>query len=185
LRRFIAVLMMLSLLFSGCGKKTNSMQQALNFRTALLSANGCVFTADVTIEYPEKTYDFSMDCSFTDDEATVTITKPETIAGICAVFHGKTAALEFQGVSLEFGTLANGYVAPLATPWILGSAWCEDYISAAGKDGDYDRVTWLKGYNDEELTIDTWFEDNIPIYAEISYDGARVLQVKISGFVYR
>lgn len=184
MRRFIVVLMMACLCLTGCSKNTNHMQQALDFRTALLSSGGCEFTADVTIQYPEKTFDFSMHCKFADNDAELCVLSPDVISGISAKFHGETAQLEFQDVSLEFGTLANGYVAPLAAPWILGSAWSGDYISAAGSDGEATRVTWLKGYNDEELSIDTWFEDGVPVYAEISHEGARVLQVKITEFVY-
>ena len=45
-------------------------------------------------------------------------------------------------------------------------------------------MTWLKGYNDEELGIDTWFEEKIPVYAEVSYDGKRVITIRIQDFSY-
>lgn len=184
MRRIFVVLMMTCLILTGCSKNTNYMQQALDFRSQLLGADGCSFTADVTIEYPEKTFDFTMQCRFSGNDAELCVISPDAISGINATFHGDAASLVFDDVSLEFGTLANGYVAPLAAPWILGSAWSGDYISAAGKDGDFCRITWLKGYNDEELSIDTWFENETPVYAEISHDGTRVLQVKITEFVY-
>ena len=38
------------LLLCGCGKGSNEMDQALSFRTALLSAGGCTFSCDVTAD---------------------------------------------------------------------------------------------------------------------------------------
>ena len=44
-------------------------------------------------------------------------------------------------------------------------------------------MTYLRGYNDEELTVDTWFDQElIPVYAEISYDGVRCVQIQVRDF---
>lgn len=176
--------MMLAILLTGCRKTESHMQSAMDFRTALQRANGCTFSADVTAEYPEKVFTFSLDCVFENDQMKLRVTKPGVIEGICAGVHNGTASLEFEDISLEFGKLANGNVAPLTAPWILASAWKSDYISSAGADGNRTRATILKGYNDEELTIDTWFENELPVYAEISYAGTRVLQISIENFTY-
>lgn len=184
MRRLVAVLMMLLCLpVAGCQKQTNPMQEALDFRTSLLSSEGCSFVCDVEADYGEKVYSFSLLCRCDDDGAEMQIIAPENIAGITATVCDGETTLSFDGVRLEYGNLANGYVAPLACPWLLTGAWSEDYIAYAGADGDATRVTWLRGYNDEELTIDTWFSSQIPVFAEISYDGQRVLTIKIRDFI--
>ena len=160
------------------------MQTALDFRTRLLASKGCAFTCQVEADYGDRVYGFTLNCSYDGKDGALTVTAPETIAGIRATVDGSDACLEFDGISLEFGRLANGHVAPLMIPWLLGSAWTEDYISAAGQDGLRTRVTWLKGYNDEELGIDTWFEEKIPVYAEVSYDGKRAITIRIQDFSY-
>ncbi len=168
----------------GCEKKDSRLQTALAFRTKLLESGGCRFTCQVQADYGEKIYSFSMNCAFDGEDGEMTILAPEAIAGIHAEIDGENATLSFDGASLEYGELANGYVAPLTVPWLLGSAWAGDYISLTGTEGDLTRVTWLKGYNEEELTIDTWLQEGIPTYAEVSHGGRRVLAVTIQDFVF-
>ena len=169
---------------SGCAEKENTLQPALTFRTALLESGGCTFSCDVTADYGSEVYGFSLDCTWLDGKATLTVTKPETISGITAEVADDGAAILFDGVRLEYGRLANGHVAPLSVPWLFGSAWESDYISSAGEEDGCCRMTVLKGYNDAELTVDTWLEDGIPVCGEVTYAGTRVLAVTFRDFSF-
>lgn len=160
------------------------MQKALDFRTRLLESGGCQFSCMVRADYGERVYDFALDCSYDGEDGKLTVTAPENIAGITAVVDGDDASLEFEGLSLRYGELANGHLAPLTIPWLLGSTWAEDYISLVGTEEEKTRITYLKGYHEEEITIDTWLRDTIPVCAEISYDGRRVLTINIENFVF-
>lgn len=185
MRKRIAMLLVLGcLLLSGCQPKQNDLQTALDFRTRLISQAGCRFTAHVTADYGDRTYSFSLRCAFDGEDGELEVLAPEAIAGIRAEIDGEDAALSFDGVSLEYGKLAGDRVAPLTVPWLLGSAWSGDYIALTGREGDLTRVTWLKGYNEDELSIDTWLQEGIPTYAEVSHDGTRVLTVMIQDFVF-
>lgn len=178
------ILLSCFLLLNGCGRKQEPTQGALDFRTALMDAEGCSFAADVSASYEDRVYDFSMTCVHTKDKTALTVTKPQAIAGISAsVENGKTQ-LEFDGAILEFGRLANGYVSPVAAPWLLVQCWTGEYIAYAGPDGDMERITYLRGYNDEEVAVDTWLQNGIPTYAEVSYGGVRCLTITISEFQY-
>lgn len=169
-------------LLTGCGKATEPDQQALEFRTALMEAGGCCFSADVTAFWDERVYSFSLRCAVSDGEATLELTAPENIAGLRAVAREGSARLEYDGASLELGSLANGTVPPVAAPWLLVECWRGEYIAWAGMDGDRHRVTYLRGYDEEELTMDTWFDQGVPVYAEVAWGGAKCLSVTIMDY---
>jgi len=173
-------------LLTGCSKEQADREKALSFRTALMEAGGCQFSAEIRADYGSRVYDFGVDCRFlVEDGALLTVTAPEEIAGITAQVSEDGAEVSFDGVQLEFGELANGYVAPMALPWLLGSGWTEAYVESAVEDGDYLKVTCLMGYGEEEVTVVTWLDQNeLPVQCEVSYDGVRCLTAAISQFQY-
>ena len=184
MKRKIAVFLAALLLFCGCGKGNSEMNQALAFRTSLLSAGGCMFSCDVSADVGGAVYEFSMDCAYIDGKGSFTVTAPESIAGIAATVDDDGATLHFDDIELTLGEMAEGHLAPLSVPWLLGSAWQSDYISAAGQENGLCRVTILKGYDDNEITIETYLSDGVPVRAEASVDGTRVLTMEISDFAW-
>ena len=178
------LLTVLSIFLTGCAAKSPA-QQPLTFRTALLEAGGCSFTAAVTADYGETTADFTLDASFAPDTgASLTVTAPETIAGITAHVKDSTADVSFDNTQLGLGSLANGRLAPLAAPYVLGQSWAGAYIDSTGTEDGLLRATYRLGYDKQELVVDTWFTEEpfTPQYAEISADGRMVLSIRISNF---
>ncbi len=147
-----------------------------------MEAGGCSFTADVQADYGDRVYGFTMACRYEGGEAQMEILAPDAIAGISAKTSQGGTELRFDGAELDFGQLANGFVSPVATPWLLVQCWMEEYIAYAGADGDLERITYLRGYHEEELAVDTWFRDSIPVHAEVAQEGVRRLTVEIRNF---
>lgn len=174
------------LLLCGCSGKQgeSTLQSAIDFRAALLNASSCSFSAQVTADYGDRVYEFSMDCVCTGGVTDITVTQPETISGITAQIANDTGAVTFDGTSLDFGTLANGNIVPLAVPAVVADSWTSAYIASAGVEEDAYRVRYERGYEDGQLLVDTWFslEKNIPIYAEVCYNDNCILQMKLSDF---
>lgn len=173
-----------ALLLAGCaGTGGAPTQKALDFRTALMEAGGCAFTAAVCADVGGRVYQFTLESEVpADGPARIAVTAPEEIAGITAEISQDGAQLSFDGAALDFGALADG-TAPLTLPWLLGESWTGDYIAAAGADGALERVTYLHGYDDGTLTVDTWLDDqNLPVRCEVSYEGAKCLSAEISDF---
>lgn len=110
------------ILLSACSAKSPA-QPPLTFRTALLQAGGCTFTAAITADYGETAASFTLDCAFSPETgASVTVTEPESIAGIQAQVKNTAASVSYDGMQLGLGSLANGNLAPLAAPMCWGSA---------------------------------------------------------------
>ena len=161
-KKFALLLTLISIFLTGCAAKSPA-QQPLTFRTALLEAGGCSFTAAVTADYGETTADFTLDASFAPDTgASLTVTAPETIAGITAHVKDSTADVSFDDTQ----------------------SWAGAYIDSTGTEDGLLRATYRLGYDKQELVVDTWFTEEpfTPQYAEISADGRMVLSIRISNF---
>jgi len=176
--------MLLLLVVSGCQKQSSPTQKALDFRTALMEAGGCSYTAVIGADYGERAYSFSVACTYdTDGTAKMTVLQPEEIAGITAAVSGDGAVVEFQDVALDFGVMADGTVSPMEVCHLLGRCWTGAYIASAGSDGDLERISYLHGYEAEELAVDTWLNaEGAPVYAEVMFENVRCLSVQLTEF---
>ena len=147
-----------------------------------MEAGGCSFTARIRADYGDRIYDFTMAGNAGVEETSLEVLAPDYIAGISAVVSDDGTTLTFDGVELEFGRLANGLVSPVTAPWLLAQCWEQAYIAYSGSDGDQERVTYLRGYNEEEVAVDTWFSDGVPVYAEVTCENVRCLTIEITDF---
>lgn len=161
------------------------MQRALDFRTALTAAGGCAFTLSVTVSEPEHVYTFAMDCDYeAGGGVRLELTEPQTLAGIGAEISAGGAHIVYDGTQVGFSALAGGRLAPMELPYLLTQSWYGEYISAAGQEDGFVRVSYLMGYGADELTVDTWFsnETGQPEHCEISYEGAVLLSAEVRDF---
>ena len=187
MRRILYAGMLLAclLLFSSCKGSGGELQEALDFRTALLDATSCGFTAEVTADYGQRVYEFSLDCTYHQQENTaeLEVIAPETISGIKASVDGEDASVSFEDTVLSFGTMAGGHVAPLQLPQLLGDAWVYGYLETVSKSDDGQLATYRTGYGDNELLIYTYFDSDMkPTRAEVYYDDQCVLRAKLSDY---
>ncbi len=180
------IFVLLVVMLSGCRQNSGQMKQALEIRQKLLNCKGCQFQTVITADYGDKIYEFSLDCTV-DEEGTLTflVKEPETIAGITGTVSQKGGALTFDGKALAFETIADGYVTPVAAPWLLIKTLRSGYITATGNDGDNRRVTVDDSYAENDLTLDIWINSqNVPLRGEILWQGKRILTLDVRSFVY-
>lgn len=126
MRRRLCALMMILPLLAGCsrgeqGSGTSAEELALTIRTEYLAMKACNTTVDITADYGQRVYEYTMSVSWQKDGETVlTVEKPENIAGITARIQSGSVMLEYDGASLETGMLSADGLSPMeAIPAVL------------------------------------------------------------------
>lgn len=185
--KVLILLLLLGLLFGCTSGEMTPLDEALAFRTALQSAGGCAFLAEVTADYGDEVYTFSLSCD-TDHTGTLhfTVTAPESIAGITGTVSGETGNLTFHDTVLSFSALADGQLSPLSAAYTAAQSWRSGYIRTCGVEDGQLVMQVDATYDDNPISTETWLdrEKGIPIFAEICYNGRRMLSVTISDFQY-
>lgn len=175
--------MLCALLVCGCAREEDVLEPAIGFRAAVLQAGGCAFHAKIEADFGDRVEVFAVDCDYsTDGTAQLTLTEPETLAGITATITERGGKITYDGMSADFGLLANGNVIPAAAPALTALSWCGEYISAAGWEEELYRVTYEKDFDQKRLQIETFFKNDLPILAEVCYNNQRILKLDISDF---
>lgn len=180
--RCLFLVVVLIFIPTGCSAKGTPMQDAIIFRTKLMETGSCSFTAEITANYEDRQYGFTMACSYEAEQTVLEVLAPENIAGITAYVKENDTRLQFDGTELTFGAMANGNISPVSSPWLLTQCWVGEYIAFAAKEEETERITYLRGYDEEELTVDTWFSEGVPVYAEVSWDNYKYISIRILDF---
>ena len=186
-RKLAGLLLALGVMLCACSaeKQADGTQQALEFRQKML-AGDCSFQAEITADFDTYAAQFALSCRHRGGEGTdMTITAPETLSGLCAQVDRSGAKIVFADTQASFGPLRGQKVSPMAAPQQMAQAWETGYIAAAGMEDGALRVTYLCGYDEDEVTVDTWFMDGAPIRAEISCDGELTIAMQVTDFTIR
>lgn len=185
MRRALAIITVCVLCLSGCKEEKTLLAEAIEFRADLVQSGGCRFTAELTADYGETVQEFTLSCQ-TDAQGTtlLTVLEPQTLAGISATVTDEGGKIQYDGLGMEFGLLANDNVIPAAAPCMVVSCWTKEYIASAGQEDARYRVSYQKNFDEKMLTVDTYFEKGIPICAEVCYNNSRVLKMMISDFSF-
>lgn len=182
MKRILSMFLVL-LFLPGCGHQKDYLQEGIQLRQQLLE-NGCSFVADITANYGDKTYTFSVGCTAdSSGDIRFIVIAPETIAGISGKMTNENGFLTFDETVLAFPLLADGEVSPVSAPWILMKTLRSGYMTYAGKDGSETVVTICDSYKNESLQLDIWLnESGYPRYADILWQGRNVLSITVKDF---
>ena len=184
MRRLLCLIAMICVL-SGCQTGNEQVNKALNLRQKLLAGNGCSFFAEITADYGDIIYQFSMACQ-ADKQGNLgfSVTAPESISGITGTVAETGGHLTFDGTALTFATIADGQVTPITAPWLFLKTLRSGYIvsCAATEDATYLQID--DSYQDRAIHLDIWLdEDGMPVRAEILWEGKRILSVIVKDFL--
>ena len=169
----------------GCSGETTELNRGLSLREKLLNCESCRFTAEVTADFGDKLYAFSLGCQGNSDGSlTFTVLKPDSISGISGILSSAGGKITFdEDRAVAFPMLAEGEVTPVSAPWILYNTLRSGYISTCGMEGELLRVTLNDSYEEEALQVDVWLgAENRPETAEILWKGRRVLTIGVTDF---
>lgn len=178
----------ISLLFliclTGCGA-SEEIERGMALRSSLLRSSGS-FDAHIIADYGEKCQDFSTHCIFDDSgNLSFTVAKPDEITGITGNIQNSTGALTFDDTVLYFDLLTDDQLSPVSAPWIFLKTLRSGYLTAAGEEGDLLRLTIDDSYEEDALHLDIWLDQtDVPVRAEILYDGRRILSIEVDNFQF-
>ncbi len=184
MRRILALLMTAAcVLLGACGGEESSISTAVEFRAALVRKGGCSFCAEISADFGESVVNFTVNCEAEAEGTTyLTVIEPETLAGITATVSEGGGKITYDGMAMDFGLLAGGNVIPAAAPAIAVTCWVKEYIASAGMEGELYRATYEKDFDEKMLKVDTWYENGVPICAEVCYNNKRILKITITDF---
>lgn len=170
-------------LFTGCIGDNEELDRAMALRAELL-CHGCSFQAEITADYGDELYTFGVYCEG-DSKGNLgfEVTSPETISGIRGVTANGTGKLTFDDAALEFPLMADDQVTPVSAPYLLLKSLQGGYVRSVGEEDGLLRVTVDDSYEEDALQLDIWLDaDDLPVRAEILYDGRRILTMTVSDF---
>ncbi len=181
----IAVVLCVLLLLTGCSGKNQELDRAMNLRSKIL-AKAVSFDAQVTADYGNKSYTFTMNCKADNQgNLTFTVIEPELISGITGTVSATGGKLKFDDIALAFELMADGQFSPVSGPWILMKTLRSGYLTSCNREGDTYRISIDDSYNDDALHLDIWLSgDDIPIRGEIMWKGRRLLTIDVKNFTF-
>ena len=188
-----ALMMTLCLLLPGCGGQSMDEvdQLTLDLRGAYLALAGVTAQLEVEADYGRRVYDYAMELNWRrEGETTVTVTAPETVAGITARIAAGETFMEYEGVSLETSPMDESGLSPLGAGPALLRAAAEGFIAESGFDalGETECLRLLcrdpEGAPGEGTEYALWFDPVTwdLLRGEISVDGRRVISCGITSF---
>ena len=194
MRRTLSCVLMTALLLSGCkagGGQESAEGLAARIRAEYLGLAAWTAQADVTADYGQRVYEFSLDARWEKDgETTLTVTAPELIAGITARIGPKEAYLEYDGASLSTGALTGDGLMPLEVVPFLMEELTQGYMDRCAFEGEGEERRLRVEFRDADAPLGegagctAWFHPDTRdlLGAELSWDGAVVLTVKLTDF---
>ena len=178
--------LLLVLLLSGCGGTGNLMDRALTLRNTLENGNGCMFSCEVTADYGDLIYQFSMDCSVDSQNLLqFSVTDPDTIAGITGTISGKEANLVFDDVALAFQPMTDRMPSPVYGPWMLIHTLRSGYLTSCGLEDNQLRLSLDDSYQENAAHLDIYLNENdLPVQCDIFWEGRRLLTMEVENFMF-
>lgn len=194
MRKGLLCVPMMILLLASCAGGTGMSEAeelALAIRGEYLAMTSCTMDAAITADYGQRVYDFEVTAAVEGEAASLTLTAPETVAGMSAHVDGEKGTLEYDGLWVETGPLDDSGLTPIsALPALLGAAR-SGYMEACCLEEENSLLRMDCG--DPEGTPGTgveyalWFDGDTHALTrgEISTDGVRRIVCEISNFALR
>ena len=186
------ILLLLAALLCGCTGADDENDLALQLRSDFLAMDGCSGTMEVTADYGQRVYQYTVEFSSNkEDGMTLIITAPEEVAGIAATVAKGQTFLVFDGVQLETGPLNEDGLSPLDALPAFITAMGTGYIAETGSEllGESDtlRICCREPEQTAGQGLETvlWFDkaQKTLLRGELRSDGATVVRCEFSAFI--
>lgn len=175
----------LALLLTSCGRGSSSEATIRELRSPFGADSVLTARAELTADYGERIYEYTVDIQGTEREGKLTVEKPENIAGTVLGWSDGSTTLTSEDVTLETGPLTERGLTPAdALPTLL-SACAEGTLleyQPAGEDGLLYAQLEVPERSDE--TVSCWFEERSGALKRctLAEQGVTVLTLEFSHF---
>ncbi len=185
-KKGLTVFILLALLLSGCGEKTQSRAEEWQQRYAQMQSYEAL--VEVSVPREDETLHYTLSLEKSDDSVRAAVIEPEELTGIAATLTGDALTLEYDGMALDAGTLSPRVSALNCVPLVL-DGFSRAYLDSVGSetlDGkDTLRADFSMTLGDETLGGTVWFTDGgAPVYLEASEDGKIIAAAEFTNFVF-
>ncbi|MGM9536822.1 MAG: hypothetical protein ACI3VN_00650 [Candidatus Onthomonas sp.] len=189
LRKGVLMTLSLALLLSGCGPgEAKPEQEALKLRETYQNLTGFQAQAEVTADYGDRAYQYTIQCSGNAQVGSLTVIAPESIAGAGTAWADGKTSLDYEGISLETGQLSPDGLSPAdALPVLLTACASGAVVESGWTDWEEERCLYLliQNPNAQESQIALWAnpETWALCQAEIRWEEQRVISFTFTDFV--
>lgn len=182
MRRF-AVIIVFVIFLCGCSQNDSGTDRALALRSKVLNGESS-FLATVTADYGEYICVFKLACNCNSSgEVSFQVQSPETVKGISGVISETGGDIRFDDRLLTFPLVVEDVISPVSGPWVMMQALRGGYIRSTGDDGEKLQVIIDDSYYGKNLQVNIWLDSaDAPIFAEIIWQGSRVLSVQVENY---
>ena len=185
-KKGLTVFILLALLLSGCGEKTQSRAEEWQQRYAQMQSYEAL--VEVSVPREDETLHYTLSLEKSDDSVRAAVIEPGELTGIAATLTGDALTLEYDGMALDAGTLSPRVSALNCVPLVL-DGFSRAYLDSVGSetlDGkDTLRADFSMTLGDETLGGTVWFTDGgAPVYLEASEDGKIIAAAEFTNFVF-
>jgi len=180
------------LLLAACGGGGSGETETADLRDRYHDMAGCTMEAVVSCDQEGLAWEAELRCDYVPGgESAVEVLSPESIAGVKAVLSEPEWRLEYQGDSLNAGTLSDEEVSPAACLPRLMSALRDGWLLEENKE-EWNGVPCLRltvdqtGVKDGKLITTVWLrqDDGTPLRGEIAVDGETILTADFTSFTF-
>jgi outer membrane lipoprotein-sorting protein len=182
MRTKLFALMMALLLLTGCAAGKAAEESFTTWRSAIAEAARISCTAAVTADLGDSIRRYEARLAWSDGLAEVELLSPEILAGVRLRSTDGGVTLEYDGASLELGSLPDTGLSPAAALPALLQALLSGRVleSRAERDEElsYDVLTLSSDAG--EITVWLAGEPYVPIRAELTEGGKRRVSCEIS-----
>lgn len=180
MKRAILPALMMALLLTGCGARQEERIEAR--RDALAEEEFC-FTARTRTDLGDAWFDCDLAVEAGREGAAMTVTAPETIAGICVLVDGTGTRLECEELRFSLGAGLEDCLGPAEALPMLLEALTAGHVLRAWRERDGDTaLSVAEFYRTDALTWSVWYTEEtlIPLHAALRDQGREIFQCEIT-----
>ena len=177
-RLCIITLILAAALLTGCGSGGEERQFA-EFSSALRERSSLRFTADVRAELLDHTARLTLAYAGSGKKSTVTVMKPDSLAGITLRYEDGSSRLEYGSLSIDTGLLDDSGLTPASALPMMVKALCCGALDSCAREGG--ETVWHV-VPEDGVSVSLWVDSEtlVPTHAELALNGRTTLYCDIS-----